>query len=142
MSTADSIFSHSGVCGVGIDLVEVERIRASHQRHGDRFLERVFTEGERAYCTGLKNPYPHLAARFAAKEAVSKALGTGITGEFSWHSAAVAKGEQEEPLIVLDAKGRALLKKCGGTKVLVSLTHTATLAQAIAVVVREDSSTL
>lgn len=133
---ACAIIPQNGVCGVGIDLVEVERIRTSHQKHGDRFLERVFTEAERAYCAGIKNPYPHLAARFAAKEAVSKALGTGICGEFSWHSASVVKGERDEPLIVLDEKGEALLRKRGGSKILISLTHTASLAQAIAVVVK------
>lgn len=123
------------VLGLGLDLTEVERIRTAHERHGDRFLQKVYTATELAYCLPLPNPYPHLAARFAAKEAVAKAFGTGICERLGWHSIEVAKDALEAPLIRLDALGQALLAEQGGTAVLISLTHTRTLAQAIAAVV-------
>ena len=75
--------------GLGADLVDVERIRGVVDRQGDRFLQRVFTEEERTYCFGMKIPFPHLAARFAAKEAVSKAFTTGIGAELGWKSISV-----------------------------------------------------
>ncbi|MBC2593136.1 holo-ACP synthase [Ruficoccus amylovorans] len=124
------------VLGVGTDLVDVERIRASHQRHGERFLDRVFTAVEQAYCLDHRNPYPHLAARFAAKEALSKAFSTGIGAEFAFTSLSVEHGERSQPLARLDAKGQALLEAVGGTNVLLSLTHTSTLAQAFVLIVR------
>src|SRR5690606_20134432 len=96
------------VIGVGTDIIEVERIKSACERHGDRFLKRVYTEGERAYCMQMKNPYPHLAARFAAKEAVSKAFTTGIGEELAWTSIEVIKGTREEPLVRLDEKGLLL----------------------------------
>ncbi len=66
------------VIGVGVDIIEVARVKGVHERHGDRFLNRILTKEERDYCFGMKNPYPHIAARFAEKEAVSKAFSTGI----------------------------------------------------------------
>lgn len=124
------------VLGLGTDLVDVERIRRSHERHGERFLKRVFTAEEQAYCLSRPDPYPHLAARFAAKEAVSKAFSTGIGAEFAWTSVSVAHGERSQPLAVLDDKGRALLAAVGGTNVLLSLSHTATVGHAVALIVR------
>ncbi len=124
------------VLGLGTDMVDVERIRRSHERHGERFLKRVFTAVEQEYCLAQSNPYPHLAARFAAKEAVSKAFSTGIGAEFSWTSLSVEHGERSQPLARLDEKGRALLESVGGTNVLLSLSHTATIGHAVALVVR------
>lgn len=124
------------VCGVGIDLVEVERIRSAHQRHAERFLRRVFTPAEQAYCLAMKDPYPHLAARFAAKEAVSKAFTTGIGAELGWTSIEVAKGERDEPLVRLDERGQALLAQVGAREVLLSLAHTAHHATAVALLIR------
>lgn len=127
--------SAHGVLGIGTDLVEVERVRRALERHGDRFLRRVFTEGEIAYCAGLKHPWPHYAARFAAKEAVSKCFGTGICGDFGWKSLDVSKDARGRPLAKLDAQGQALLMAHGAREVLLSLTHTQTLAQAVAILV-------
>ncbi|MGF1453162.1 MAG: holo-ACP synthase [Opitutales bacterium] len=124
-----------GVIGLGIDLVEVDRLRQALERHGERFVRRVFTDGEIAYCESLARPWPHYAARFAAKEAVSKCFGTGIGGEFGWKSVDVQRDEAGRPLAYLDARAQALLKVRGGREVLLSLTHTANFAQAIAVVV-------
>ncbi|MDR2862322.1 MAG: holo-ACP synthase [Puniceicoccales bacterium] len=122
------------VLGVGVDLVEIARIRRAVERHGDAFLERVFTPEERAHCMALGNPWPSLAARWAAKEAVSKAFGTGIGAELDLTSVGVVTAETGAPSIVLDAKGAALLHSRGASRIFISLTHTASLAQAFAVI--------
>jgi holo-[acyl-carrier protein] synthase len=127
------------VLGLGCDVIEVERIRRAVERQGERFLHRVFSDEERAYCLAKANPYPHLAARFAAKEAVSKAFTTGIGARLGWKSAAIAHGDRMEPLVRLDAAGEALLREVGATGVLVSLSHTQTVAMAVAALVRHPS---
>ncbi|MDR0535148.1 MAG: holo-ACP synthase, partial [Puniceicoccales bacterium] len=90
------------VIGVGVDLVEIPRIRALVERHGEAFLQKVFTQEERAWCMALGTPWPSLAARFAAKEAVSKAFGTGIGGELDWKSIGVSRTPSGAPFVVLD----------------------------------------
>ena len=122
--------------GLGCDLVEVERIRGVLERHGDRFLQRTFTAEEQAYCGGLKYPHKHYAARWAAKEAVSKAFTTGIGAHLDWTSVSVCHGARHEPLIRLDDKASALLRELGGTGVMISLSHTETHAMAVAALVR------
>jgi holo-[acyl-carrier protein] synthase len=125
-----------GVLGVGIDLIACARVARVLERQGERFLTRVFTVEERAYCMGMKNPVPHLAARFAAKEAVAKCFSTGIGAELGWTSIGVRKGAREEPLVCLDERGRALLAGKGASDVLISLTHTETYGMAVALLVR------
>jgi holo-[acyl-carrier protein] synthase len=122
--------------GLGCDVIEVARIRGVCERQGERFLARVFTDEERAYCSGMTHPHKHLAARFAAKEAVSKCFTTGIGAELSWKSISIFHGERRQPLVRLDEKGTALLRHMGATQVLVSLSHTETLAMAVAALVR------
>ncbi len=122
--------------GLGADLVDVDRIRGVAERQGERFLARVFTDEERAYCFGMKEPHKHLAARFAAKEAVSKAFTTGIGAELGWKSISVYHGERKEPLVRLDEKGTALLTQVGATHVLLTLSHTDTAAMAVAALVK------
>ncbi len=122
--------------GLGADLVDVGRIRGVVERQGERFLQRVYTDEERAYCLGMKLPFPHLAARFAAKEAVSKAFTTGIGAELGWRSISVYHGERHEPLVRLDEKGEQLLKEVGATRVLLTLSHTQTAAMAVAALIR------
>lgn len=124
------------VVGVGVDLTEVERIRAAHLKHGTAFLDKIYTPAEQRLCLAKADPYPSLAARFAAKEAASKAFGTGIGAELSLTSVGVLNGPAGEPLVELDDKARALLAKHGASRLLLSLTHTDTLAQAFAVLVR------
>ncbi len=124
------------VVGVGVDLTEVSRIREAHRRHGAAFLDKVFTPEEQALCLAKPDPYPSLAARFAAKEAVSKAFGTGFGAELSLKGVSVLTDEQGAPVPRLDAAAEALLTRKGATRVLVSLTHTDTLAEAFAVLVR------
>ncbi|HWL14754.1 MAG TPA: holo-ACP synthase [Opitutus sp.] len=122
--------------GLGADIIEVSRIRSVLLRHGDRFLERILTEEERAYCSALAHPDKHIAARFAAKEAVSKCFTTGIGSELGWKSISVYHGSRHEPLVRLDEQGQALLKHVGGTHVMLSLSHTDNYAMAVAALVR------
>ncbi len=123
--------------GVGVDLVEVGRIANMLEQHGERFLEKVYTEEEREYCMGKKHPPIHLAARFAAKEAVSKCFGTGIGSELSWHSVSVINGSNGQPQVRLDDQGSKLLSRKRGESVLISLSHTESMATAFAVLVAE-----
>lgn len=123
------------VLGLGIDLVDIARIRSAGERHGDRFIDKVFTPAERASLAGRADPWPGYAARFAAKEAISKAFGTGIGEAFDLHSAAILTDALGAPYVELDDKGARLLAERGGSRVLISLTHTETLAQACAVIV-------
>ena len=130
-------FPPNGVLlGLGCDVIEVARIRGVCDRQGERFLARVFTDEERAYCSGMTHPHKHLAARFAAKEAVSKCFTTGIGAELGWKSISIFHGERRQPLVRLDEKGQALLAHVGGTNVLLTLSHTENYAMAVAAVVR------
>jgi holo-[acyl-carrier protein] synthase len=122
--------------GLGADVIEVERIRGVLERQGERFLARVFTEEEREYCSKMSHPHKHYAARFAAKEAVSKAFTTGIGAELGWRSVSVYHGDRKQPLVRLDEKGIALLRDAGATHVLLTLSHTDTVAMAVAALVR------
>ena len=122
--------------GLGCDIIEIERIRSVMLRQGDRFIDRILSEEERAYCLAMAHPHKHIAARFAAKEAVSKAFTTGIGADFGWKSASVYHGERHEPLVRLDPQGQALLARAGGTHVLLTLSHNDTCAMAVAALVR------
>lgn len=122
--------------GLGCDLIETERIRKVLEKHGDRFLKRVFTDEERAYCSTLAYPHKHYAARWAAKEAVSKCFTTGIGPHLEWTSISVYHGERKEPLVRLDARATALLHQVGATHVWLSLSHIDSHAMAVAALVK------
>ncbi|MDQ5977248.1 MAG: holo-[acyl-carrier protein] synthase [Verrucomicrobiota bacterium] len=122
--------------GLGCDLIETERIKGVLEKHGERFLKRVFTDEERAYCDSLKYPHKHYAARWAAKEAVSKCFTTGIGGHLEWTSVSVYHGSRHEPLARLDAKAQALLAQVGATHVMLTLSHTESHAMAVAALVK------
>ena len=122
--------------GLGCDLIEVERIRSVLAKHGDRFLKRIFTEEEQAYCNSVKYSHKHFAARWAAKEAVSKCFTTGIGEHLDWTSISVYHGSRKEPLVRLDAKATALLAEIGATHVWLTLSHTDTHAMAVAALVK------
>jgi holo-[acyl-carrier protein] synthase len=122
--------------GLGTDVIEIDRIRRALERQAERFLARVFTDEERAYCSKMAFPHKHFAARFAAKEAVSKAFTTGIGAELGWKSVSVYHGTRNQPLVRLDDKGQALLATAGATHVILSLSHTDTVALAVAALVR------
>lgn len=113
-----------GIIGIGVDMVEVARIEHSLERFGERFVNRVFTEGEIAYCNSMKFPARHFAARFAAKEAASKAFGTGIGKAMSWRDIDVCKKESGEPFMVLAGGAKEMAHERGASKVWISLTHT------------------
>ena len=122
--------------GIGADIIEVERVRGVLERQGERFLQRVFTDEERAYCSSMAHPHKHYAARFAAKEAVSKCFSTGIGAELGWRSVSIYHGDRKQPLVRLDEQGTELLHRVGATHVHVSLSHTETVAMAVAALVR------
>jgi holo-[acyl-carrier protein] synthase len=124
--------------GLGCDIIEVERIRAALEKHGERFLKRVFTDEERAYCDSVKYSHKHYAARWAAKEAVSKAFTTGIGPHLDWTSTSVYHGERHQPLVRLDAKAQALLSQVGATHVCLTLSHIDSHAMAVAALVRSS----
>lgn len=129
------------VVGLGADLIEVERVRGVLERQGPRFLERVFTEEERAYCSKMAHPHKHYAARFAAKEAVSKCFTTGIGAELGWRSVSIYHGDRNQPLVRLDEKAQALLASVGATAVHVTLSHTESHAMAVAVLLNGPKPT-
>src|SRR5438128_12470240 len=112
------------VVGIGVDLVECARIQHSIDRFGERFLHRVFTDGEVAYSMSMKVPARHLAARFAAKEAVSKAFGTGIGKAMGWRDIDVQKKASGEPFLVFSGPAQELAAKHGITSALITLSHT------------------
>ena len=121
------------ILGTGIDIIEVARIQASHERFGERFLHRVLLADEIAYCLSHRVPAPFLAARFAAKEAISKAFGTGIGAQLSWQDMEVRRKDSGEPFVVLHGKGKELFQSRGAKQLLISLSHTANYAAATAV---------
>ena len=121
------------ILGIGIDIIEVSRIRSSHERFGERFLQRILRPDEIAYCLSHKFPAPHVAARFAAKEAVSKAFGTGIGRQLGWQDMEVTRKESGEPILVLYEGGRMLLEQRQAKRVQISLSHTETYAAAVAI---------
>lgn len=112
------------VLGLGVDIMETERIGHSLERFGERFLRRVFTEGEIAYCQSMKYPARHFAARFAAKEAVSKAFGTGIGKSMGWRDIDVQKKPSGEPFVILGGGAKSLAEHRQVRSVWISMSHT------------------
>lgn len=123
------------ILGVGMDIVETKRIAESIERFGDRFLHRIFLEDEVAYARSMKFPHLHLAARFAAKEAISKAFGTGIGHEMGWRDLEIVREPGGAPRVVLHGRAETYAKVRGVQGIHVSLSHTAEYGAASAVVV-------
>ena len=121
------------ILGTGIDIIEVARIGTSFERFGERFVNRILRPAEITYCLSHKNPAPFLAARFAAKEAISKAFGTGIGAELGWQDIEVGRKETGEPFVILHEKGLLLLQKRAAKIVHLSLSHTEQHAAAVAI---------
>ena len=115
---------------VGVDLIEIERIRRALARHGDSFKERCFTAAERAYCDAKPNPPQHYAGRFAAKEAVGKALGSGV--HFTWKEIEI-RG-RPKPGVFLSGRTAAWAERVRAGRIELSMTHSRELAAAVAVV--------
>jgi holo-[acyl-carrier protein] synthase len=127
--------SEEKILGTGVDIVETGRIQESVEKFGDRFLNRCFWPGEIAYCQSMKFPALHLAARFAAKEALSKAFGTGIGRQLGWKDMEIRKRDSGEPYAVLSGKGETLARARGVVEIFVSLSHCKEYAAAHAVIV-------
>ena len=121
------------ILGTGIDIIEVSRIAASFEKFGERFVNRILTPDEIAYSLGHRQPAPFLAVRFAAKEAVSKAFGTGIGAELSWQDIEIRRKESGEPYVVLHGKGKELFAARGAVRLHISLSHTQQYAAATAI---------
>ncbi len=122
------------IFGIGVDVVENARIRQSMDRLGDAFLDRVFTAAERAYCDSMRYSSRHYAARFAAKEAIAKAFGTGIGKDLNWTDMEIGRRDSGEPFVVLSGSGKEFANRKGFTKIMISLTHTDQYAAANAVI--------
>jgi len=120
------------IFGIGTDIVEVERLRAAWTRHGEKFLKRVFTPDEITYCLGMADPAPCLAARFAAKEAAVKALGTGISQGVGFRDVQV-KSSGNRPRVKLDGRAQRLAEEQGITDIHLSLSHEKHFALALVV---------
>ena len=121
------------ILGTGIDLIEVARIASSCEKFGDRFVKRILLPDEIAYCQLHRKPAPFFAARFAAKEAISKAFGTGIGAALGWQDMEIRRKESGEPFVVLHGKGRELFEARGAKNLHLSLTHTENYAAATAI---------
>ena len=118
------------IVGSGIDLVDIERIQQAMDRYGARFLDRVFTGNEQAYCLRKRNAAESLAARFAAKEAGAKALGTGISHGVSWLEIEVVREPSGRPTLSFHGRAAQFAERLKATHAALSLTHTATVAMA------------
>src|SRR5438552_18547463 len=124
--------------GIGVDLVNIPRMRDVIDRWRDRFLQRVFTEAEIAYCRARRDPVPHFAARFAAKEAGLKALGTGLRLGIHWRELEVVRERGQAPTLVLSGRSHEIGRARGGTRMLLALTHGGDYALAQALLVGDE----
>ena len=123
----------------GIDLVDCPRIEQMMQRHGDRFIKRVFTAAEQAYAEANKNKTEKLAGRFAAKEAVLKLMGTGWRGKIAWTDIEIINNSAGQPEVTLDGEVKKIADKLGVKHISVSITHTANFAIASAVALTQSN---
>ena len=125
------------VLGVGIDTVSLERFRAAVARWQNRFTERLFSLQEIEALMGRADPVPSLAARFALKEAVLKALGTGLSNGISWHDIFIGKDPLGKPEVMLTGRAREIMEGIGGRHFMVSISHDVHSAVAVAVLTNE-----
>lgn len=124
------------VVGVGTDIIEIARVqKAAANKQNSRFIKRVFTENEISFCTAKRNPWPSFAARFSAKEAVFKALGTGLT---NWREVEILNGGDKPPVVVLNGTAEQIAESLGIGKILVSVSHDKERAVALAVAVGKE----
>jgi len=122
------------IVGIGIDIIEIPRVKELHREYGDSLVEKIFTEGEIAYCRNKAFPERSFAARFSAKEAFLKALGHGLTGGIGWKDIEVSKNENGKPEIILSGKAQEAVAKYGDVKINLSVSHTDSFASAIVVI--------
>ncbi|MDR1590951.1 MAG: holo-ACP synthase [Puniceicoccales bacterium] len=125
----------NSILSIGHDIIEIARIQSAYQKYNNSFLRKIYTPGEIQYCFSKKNPFHSLASCFAAKEAVAKAFHCGVGQQFLWKSAEVHHQNNGRPTILLDQYGLSLLKQFQGSEILITLTHTQSIASAIALLV-------
>jgi holo-[acyl-carrier protein] synthase len=121
------------IYGIGIDLVKIKRIAEAHRRWGERFHRKAFTAGEIRYCLGKRDPAPNLAARFAAKEALVKALGIGLRRGVHLRDVEVQRGPLGKPVLKLHGRAEEICAQEGITGVFLSLTHDQDFSAAVVV---------
>jgi holo-[acyl-carrier protein] synthase len=121
------------VLGIGVDIVEIGRFESAIARSGKAFLDRLFLPSEQSYCSPQREPARCYAARFAAKEAVAKALGTGIGAQLAWRDIEIQRKPTGEPFIVLHGTGAETAKSLGVSRILLSLSHSENYAVANAI---------
>lgn len=123
------------IVGLGVDIAEVDRMRAAIERRGEPFVRRVFTRAESSYCEGHRNKYERYAGRFAAKEAAMKALGTGWRRGIRWQDIEVMREPSGRPTLTLRGAAREIADRLGVKRISITITHTA--QQALAQVIFE-----
>ena len=121
------------IVGLGVDIAEVDRVREAIGRQGERFLKRLFTEKERAYCEKFKKKYERYAGRFAVKEATMKALGTGWSRGVRWVDIEVVREPSGRPTLALAGEAKKIAGKLGVKNIAVTITHTESQAMAMVV---------
>jgi holo-[acyl-carrier protein] synthase len=129
------------IIGLGLDVTEIDRVAAVLARYGDRFLNRVFTAGEIAYCQRHRDPAPSLAARFASKEAAMKALGTGAARGVGWRDVEVVRHPGRAPQLRLHGGAASRFAEMGGRSSLMTITHAGNLAVAQVLLLGSPAST-
>ena len=120
----------ASILGIGNDIIEIDRIKKSYDRHGYRFLTKLFTEKEQDYCLKHKDPIPHLAGRFAAKEAIVKAIGTGFGEYASWLDIEIVNDNYGKPQVFFS---KTLNKKTINTEIMISISHCESYSTAVAI---------
>ncbi len=120
----------SPILGLGTDIIEIERMRTSIHRHGLHFLNRLFSQREQDYCYKYQDPSPHFAGRFAAKEAIAKAFGTGFGAHLSWHDIEILNDEHGKPTVSFSL---TIKQKYNNPNILVAISHSSSHANAVAI---------
>jgi holo-[acyl-carrier protein] synthase len=122
------------IIGTGIDIVDLDRFRGSMEKYGDRLLRRMFTEVEREYCSRFSSPLEHFAARFAAKEAFLKAIGTGKSQQAAWKDIEIYNIPSGQPMLRVTGRAAEICYALGGDNLHISLTHSHLVAAAMVVI--------
>lgn len=125
--------------GIGNDIVQIERVATLLEKHGERFLQRLFTEKEQQYCLAHRFPSARLAGRFSAKEAVAKAMGTGFGKDVSWLDIEILNDAQGKPTVFFSPR---LVEKMGSMHCLLSISHCREYATAVALLLRRDPESI
>ncbi|EKE20464.1 MAG: holo-[acyl-carrier-protein] synthase [uncultured bacterium] len=121
----------TNISGIGTDIIEIERLRNSYLRKGQAFIDKLFTDDEKKYCLKYKDPIPHFAARFAAKEAVVKALGIGFGKEISFLDIEIVNESNGKPIVIVSENAK---KNFNYTNILISISHSEKYATAFCLI--------